>query len=57
MAMDKVGAHPRPTLVYYIGRETVWLTRYESLHFISFYNPKVTESLDMRLGFKAWSTI
>ena len=49
-------AVPRPTLVHYIGRETVLLARCQSLQFI-LYDPKVTESLEMRLGFKSRPTI
>ena len=44
---------PRPTLGYYTGRVTDSPTRCQSLSFILF-NPKVTRSLVMSLGLKAW---
>ena len=45
-------AVPTLILVYYIDRETVSLTQWESLYLI-LYDPKITESLGMRLDSKA----
>ena len=50
--MEKFGQGPKVNF----GRQTVLLTRCYSLDFI-LYEPKVSESLGMRLGPKAWPSM